>query len=287
MFEYNIFYNLMWTDERSENKIYYADNLKDDVKPDSAINTKKSRNIKYITDGIDFLPSEISEILIGLILGDVHASKASSKNTRFLFEQGEVDREYLYHLYEIFKDYCKTEPKISSRFDKRVKKNYTRIKFSTLSSPLFNYYYELFYVDGRKIAPVNLGKLLTPRSLAYWAMDDGGKVGAGFRLNTQSFSKDENLFLLKILKDNFDLNCTLQVHSNNLYRIYVLSESMCKLKDLISPYFHISMMYKLNNNNKDESLRIKNKINNLADRPLLKKADSKYLVGFFEANGHI
>jgi len=240
---------------------------------------KKSRNMKYITDGIDSLPSSTSEILIGLLLGDVHASRASSKNTRFLFEQGEVHNSYLLHLYDLFKDYCKTEPKSSSRFDKRVNKSYLRIKFSTLSSPVFNYYYDLFYLNETKIIPANLGELLTSRSLAYWAMDDGNRVGSGFRLNTQSFTKDENLFLIKVLKDNFDLDCTLQIHSKNLYRIYILSKSMSKFKVLISPYFHESMMYKLNDNDTKDN-----------QTPLLSNNEDSlntYLSGYFEADGHI
>ena len=209
--------------------------------------SKVERNMKYITDGKGPIPASISEILIGLLLGDLHASKAQTKNTSFLFEQGEIHTDYLFHLYEIFKDYCKTEPKISSRFDKRTNKTYTRVKFSTLTSPLFNYYYNLFYVNDTKIIPANLGELLTARGIAYWAMDDGSKSGSGFILNTQSFTKDENLFLIKILKENFDLDCVLHLHSTltNQYRIYIKANSMHRFRELVSPYFHTSMLYKL------------------------------------------
>lgn len=251
------------------------DKLINDNKVSSVI--KKSRNMKYITDGIDNLPSSTSEILIGLLLGDIHASRASSKNTRFLFEQGEVHSSYLLHLYDLFKDYCKTEPKSSSRFDKRVNKSYSRIKFSTLSSPVFNYYYDLFYLNGNKIIPVNLGELLTARSLAYWAMDDGNKTGTGFRLNTQSFTKDENLFLIKVLKDTFDLDCTINTHSKDLYRIYITTKSMPKFKDLVSPYFHESMMYKLTEKDNNDKI----------NTPPSDKNFNSYLTGLFEADGHI
>ena len=232
---------------------------------------KKSRDRKYITDGLDSIPLATSEILIGLLLGDVHASKARTKNTRFLFEQGEVHSAYLYHLYEIFKEYCKTEPKISSRFDKRTNKTYSTIKFSTLTSPLFNYYYNSFYINETKVIPENLGDLLSARGLAYWAMDDGNKTGTGFRLNTQSFTKDENLFLIKILKEKFDLNCTLNTNDKNQHRIYITTKSMLKFKELVSPYFQESMMYKLT---LKTPLGEKNNLNS-------------YLTGLFEATGHI
>ena len=227
---------------------------------------KNSRQIKYITDGVDKIPSLIDEILIGLLLGDVHASKHMTKNTRFLFEQGEVHRDYIFHLYDIFKDFCKTEPKITSRLDKRTNKTYSTIKFSTVTSPLFNYYFNLFYVKGIKIIPANLGELITTRGLAYWAMDDGNKTGTGFRLNTQSFTKDENLFLIKILKDKFDLDCTLNISNKIQYRIYIKTKSMPKFKELVSPYFHESMMYKITEKT-----------------PYF----NSYLAGLFEATGHI
>jgi len=206
---------------------------------------KKSRNMKYITDDLDKLPLPLNDIIIGLLLGDLHASKGSLKNTRLIFEQGDIHSDYLFHLYDLFKNFCKTEPKITKRFDKRTNKFYTRIKFSTLSSPLFNYYLDLFYVNNIKIIPANLGEILTARSLAYWAMDDGSKTGTGFRLNTQSYTKVENLLLIQILKDKFDLDCSLHLSGNNQQRIYIKTRSMLKFKDLVSPYFHESMMYKL------------------------------------------
>jgi len=54
-------------------------------------------------------------------------------------------------------------------------------------------------------------------------MDDGNRAQSGFYLNTQSFTKDENLFLIKILKDKFDLNCTIhkQKQKDFIYRIYI------------------------------------------------------------------
>jgi hypothetical protein len=33
----------------------------------------------------------------------------------------------------------------------------------------------MFYKDGTKIVPSNIGDMLNARALAYWIMDDGGK----------------------------------------------------------------------------------------------------------------
>ena len=50
----------------------------------------------------------------------------------------------------------------------------------------------------KKIVPLNIGELLTPAGLAFWAQDDGGLHGSGLILSTHCFSLNEteyyNLF---------------------------------------------------------------------------------------------
>ena len=58
-------------------------------------------------------------------------------------------------------------PLKSRKLDFRTGKIYNRIKFNTYSLPCFNYYYDLFYIYGIKIIPLNIGGLLTPKGLAY------------------------------------------------------------------------------------------------------------------------
>jgi len=47
----------------------------------------------------------------------------------------------------------------------------------------------MFYVDGIKIIPSNIGEHFTAVSLAYFFMDDGYKSRAGFYFCTESFTK--------------------------------------------------------------------------------------------------
>jgi DNA-binding transcriptional regulator WhiA len=79
-------------------------------------------------------------------------------------------------------------------------------------------------------------------------MDEGPNKGQGssFNLNTQSFPNAENLLLIQILKIKLNLNCSL--HKNrDKYKTYIksLKESMPKFKQLVLPYFHESIKYKL------------------------------------------
>jgi hypothetical protein len=191
---------------------------------------------------------ETHNIIIGLCLGDLYIDKQAI-NPRLKFEQGLIHEKYLLHLYDLFQDYCGSSPKVNNRKSNPQRININNsIYFNTYSLPCFNYYYNLFYINGVKSIPLNIGELLTPAGLAYWAMDDGGKHNKNnFILCTNSFTLEEVQLLIKVLKDNFDLNCTIHKSKENQYRIYILKDSMEKFRTLVTPYFHESMMYKLIN----------------------------------------
>ena len=77
-------------------------------------------------------------------------------------------------------------------------------------------------------------------------MDDGGKVGSGLKLATNSFSYPECLLLTKVLHENFNLKSSVQSTGvDNQYHIYIWKESMPLLRETVLPYVHSSMKYKL------------------------------------------
>jgi hypothetical protein len=114
--------------------------------------------------------------------------------------EGTIHQEYVMHLFNVFQNICSPGaiPRITT----------STASFNSLSLPCLNIYRDLFYPLGIKIVPHNIGALLTALGLAIWSMDDGSKVGSGFFLNTQSFTKEECLLLIGVLKENFDLDCT-------------------------------------------------------------------------------
>lgn len=107
----------------------------------------------------DELSSELKEIIMGLLLGDLHCQKQTpNSNARLLFEQGALHKEYIIHLYDLFKAYCTATLKFTTRFDKRTGKTYERAKFFTLSSPALNEFHSLFYVGKTKVIPSTIGE---------------------------------------------------------------------------------------------------------------------------------
>lgn len=77
------------------------------------------------------------------MLGDLTAEKPGiNSNTRLQFKQSLKNRIYIEHLYSLFQEFCGSKPIIMSKFDSRPNKlkEYSSIKFQTLSLPCFNQY---------------------------------------------------------------------------------------------------------------------------------------------------
>ncbi len=67
--------------------------------------------------------------------------------------------------------------------------------------------------------------------------------GKSVRINTQSFSKDENLWLIKFLRAKLGLEATLNKDKGK-FRLRIKQASMPLLKREVSKYIVPSMLYK-------------------------------------------
>jgi len=77
-------------------------------------------------------------------------------------------------------------------------------------------------------------------------MHDGMLAKPGVRIASNSFNLKEIELLVRILNEKFNLHCTIQhFKSINKYSIYIKALSIPHLKDIILPYMHKSMYYKL------------------------------------------
>ena len=57
------------------------------------------------------LDDHLKQVLIGNLLGDAYMRRFSNNsNTRILFRQGSKNKEYLLHLYEIYKQFVLSPP---------------------------------------------------------------------------------------------------------------------------------------------------------------------------------
>jgi len=114
------------------------------------------------------------DILVGAFLGDAYSRKyAKSKNSHVRFDQSTIHKEYLYYLFSLLKDLCgMAQPRETSWFNKSTKTSHNSYYFVTYSLPCLNKFHDLFYVNGKKVVPINIADYLNPRALAILLQDD-------------------------------------------------------------------------------------------------------------------
>lgn len=203
----------------------------------------KKKNIRY-------LPSELQEVAIGVLQGDGNIQRISN-NAFMKMDQGSMHKDYLYHLYNIFKDYTFSTPSIRYEKIETKSKKVGDIKsysFRTFSHPTFNEQYDQLMIDGKKT--ITYKQLdhpsFTARSLTYWIMDDGSQDKNGKRqtLHTQSFSYKEITSLRDMQEIKFNLKGIIKQHKNYWVLVFPSSESTLQ-RDYMLPFIHNSMLYKL------------------------------------------
>jgi hypothetical protein len=87
--------------------------------------------------------------------------------------------------------------------------------------------------------------MLTPVALAHVIMGDGNALSHGLIICTNSYSV---VRLINVIIIKYKIECTIQLKKQNNkieYMIYIRQASMVRLWEIVSPYMHYSMYYKL------------------------------------------
>ena len=209
-----------------------------------------SREIEERKEKLKLKPIQ-REILVGLLLGDACLQTQNRGRTfRLKIEHSLFQKEYVDWLYQNFREWVRTPPKIKKK--KVRKKKYLNYGFETLSVGDFRFFAQQFYdKDGKKRIPRMIKKLLTPRGLAVWFMDDGSiksRKHRGYNIHTLSFSKKDQRLLQKALRDHFGIKTSLhrqKKYKETKWRLYIRGESGEKFRKLIEPFIISSLKYKL------------------------------------------
>jgi LAGLIDADG DNA endonuclease family len=136
---------------------------------------------------------------------------------------------------------------------KGVNKVYTNYRLNTRTLPIFNSYHEMFYKLNLetnkyiKIIPENINDLMNPIVLSYLIQGDGNydKGRNRVRIYTNSYTKSEveNLALAINIKLNI---YTAVLHDRKDQWILTIgAKNLDLLRNIISPYFHNSMLYRI------------------------------------------
>lgn len=193
---------------------------------------------------------DVIAVLIGCLLGNSIVNPKRIEGTRIVIRLNS-NMEYVQYLYNFFntRGYCSNlEPRMYKRVLKKGEEStiHYGYEFNTYTFRSFNWIHEIFYKKGKKYINPKIENYITPLALAILIMDDGGYAKPGVRIATNSFNLEEVELLVKILKNKFDLDITVQhLKSINKYYIYIKGGSIPTLRNIVLPYFHPSMYYKL------------------------------------------
>lgn len=190
---------------------------------------------------------DVISTLVGNLLGDGWGERRAGK-TRFHIHMSTKNMEYASFLHKFFSDrqYCSPAPLKKSRQVAKGGKAYYSVRFRTYSYSSLNFLQELFYPKNlSKRVPSNINSLLTPRALAIWFMDDGGKNGAGCSIATHSFPWEDVELLRLTLNERWGFDCTSQ-RQGDRWMIYFKKGDKTLLSNVIKPFMIPSMHYKLN-----------------------------------------
>ena len=211
-----------------------------------------SKLFKEYKNSLTSLSQIQKEASIGLMLGDASLqTQNNGKTFRLKFEWGDRQKAYVDHVYSLFDEWVLSDPHKKTRISPKgnIVVNWG---FQTISHEAFNFLAELFLVEKKKTISHNLIRdHLTARGLAYWFMDDGGKLdynknskSKSLVLNTQSFLSEEVENMAAELSIKFNLQC--EVRSNKGKKIIVIkSMSYNNFLELTEHFIIKEMKYKL------------------------------------------
>lgn len=179
--------------------------------------------------------SEIQQqLILGCVLGDGYLRKKT--NAHLQITHSIKQKEYVDWKYSLLKNIVITPPKAYQGNAGRI-----GYRFFTRSIPELTVFYDLFYINGKKIIPDNLK--LSPLSLAVWYMDDGSKSRKSSYFNCQQFDSRSQSNLMKCLA-NFGIESRLN-KDKKYFRIRTLYSSTPTLSETIIPHMIKSMRYKI------------------------------------------
>lgn len=191
------------------------------------------------------------EIAVGGLLGDISIqTQNQGKTSRLKFQQSDhLHRDSLFHLHKLFNEWVLSPPYHN--------RNRNMWSFQTISQSEFNKLAHLFVVTDngmlckKHIKPFLVENFLTPLSLAYLFIGDGGKssynkdsIRKGFAFNTQGFDNKDVEILCQGLQKKFGFDCWTKPNKNGFVRV-ISAKSYDLMMDLLGDSIIPSMRHKL------------------------------------------
>ena len=203
------------------------------------------------------VPFEISEIIVGGLLGDagIFEKRKESKSAYFYLSQSGEHMEFVHYIwYELYR-FGFAAAKVA-KFHPRIQPwgaTYYEVGAGSFLLKVFMGYRNEWYlplVPGekvrKKIVPANIGQFLTPKAMAIWYMGDGTLKGNKVRFCTNGFNRDCSELLVKIINEKYDLGAyTSATGTAGQYFVDLPASQMGKFVAIVKPFMLPIFMYKI------------------------------------------
>lgn len=182
-------------------------------------------------------------VLIGTLLGDGALQKGvKTWNPVGKIEHSQTQLEYLLYKKNLIGEItCKLT--LKDRYDKRTDKIYKTCWFTLCTHPFLTLIYDKLYQNKKKIISKELlEEYFSDLSLALLYQDDGNKTrDNSYEISLCDFDRNSLETFINFMKLKYDIDCTIRAN----HKIYIRRNSCSKFIDIIKPYMHSSMLYKL------------------------------------------
>lgn len=200
-----------------------------------------------------------TQMVLGTLMGDGSMHRAVKKpkpdakhrkqnikspSPRYYTTHGLCQKAYCEHKAEVLKGYVNVPVK------ERENKGWgqTSVVFSTLTTPSFDWVYDLVYPDGKKRVTQAWLDLMTIEAIAWWFQDDGSGYPNRITFSTHGFSHEECSLLASWLTNmGYDAHeRRVKKKSSTYWVVSLLQAAAWKLQEDMRPHIQPSMTYKLN-----------------------------------------
>lgn len=187
-------------------------------------------------------------LLVGSTLGDGSIVNTNSKTAVLRVFHAAKQYDYLLHTLLYFRDSGLSTSNISY-----VDRKYPGNKFEVHLGRSGRELRRIFYPNDNKTITRSLLNKLTPQGIALWYQDDGqmryikrnGEIqGREIRISTHGFTEAEHVIMKKYFSVVWDIEFRINRDRQYYYLICAATQAK-KFIEIIKPYIHPSMVYKI------------------------------------------
>lgn len=187
---------------------------------------------------------ELIQFVLGTLLGDGSLLPYTNNNSNLRIEHSIKQHAYIQYKFELLEKYGLASSLNPRTRDSPMHKSGIQESFvlNSKSHTWFTGLRDYFYGTGTKRFTIDSLQRLKPFGLAIWYMDDGYIVrNEAAAFCTENMSGKERAIAKSVFKSNFDIDVTTPPSGI----IYVPKHSFLAFRNIVEPYVHSSMQYKL------------------------------------------